>query len=53
MAEKFEIGKEHGYYRYSSMMEPQNKKIRQILLRLDYNVTYTQKGDCYEVDILV
>ncbi|MEL7565898.1 MAG: GNAT family N-acetyltransferase [Dehalobacterium sp.] len=48
-----DIGKEHGIYRFGSMIEPQNKKIRQILSELGYTMKYSLKSGVYEVEILV
>ena len=48
-----DIGKENGIYRYSGMMDTENKVIIKILLELGYKVKYSLRGGFYEVEILV
>jgi acetyltransferase len=47
-----DIGKECSIYRFGSMIEPQNKIIKHILLELNYTVNYSLKNGAYEVEII-
>ena len=48
-----EIGKEHGISRFGSMMDPQNKIMRQMLLDLGLKVKYSPRSGFYQVEIIV
>lgn len=45
------IGREHGYVRYGSMMDPDNFAIRALLHELGYCVKYTPRDGYFDVDI--
>ncbi|HOS38419.1 MAG TPA: GNAT family N-acetyltransferase [Spirochaetota bacterium] len=45
------IGREHGYDRYGSMMDPDNTAIRALLHELGYRVKYTPRDGYFDVEI--
>jgi acetyltransferase len=47
------IGKEHGISRFVSMMDPNNRIIRRVLLDLGYKVEYSWKNGFFQVEIAV
>ena len=51
LAKTIDIGKEHGVFRFKSMVDPENSIIRQILLELGYEVKYSSQSGCFEVEI--
>jgi GNAT superfamily N-acetyltransferase len=53
LAKIIAIGKEHGIYRFESMMDPQNNIIRQTLLELGYEVKYSLRSGFFQVEIVV
>ena len=48
-----EIGKEHGIFRFGSMMDPQNNIMRQMLLDLGFKVKYSPRSGFYQLEIIV
>ena len=52
LANIIEIGKEHGIYRFASMMDPQNDIMKQTLRKLGYEVTYYLRDGVYQVEIV-
>ena len=52
LARTVAIGKEQGISRFKSMMDAQNKIMRQILLELGYEVKYSLRSGFFEVEIL-
>jgi acetyltransferase len=48
-----DVGKEHGIYRFDSMMDPRNIFIVQTLRDLGYEVKYFMRNGFYQVEILV
>jgi len=47
------IGKEHGIFRFSGMMNPSNRLIIQILSSLGHDVKYFSKTGSFQVEILI
>jgi acetyltransferase len=48
-----DVGKEHGFRRFVSMMDPGNTVIRQTLSRLGYEVDYSLQNGVFQVEIVV
>ena len=49
----FSIGKEHGVTRFSSIIDPENRVMKHLLLKLGYTVKYSYVKGYTQVDIFV